>query len=208
MKNLFTILCLAFTTLSFGQSLDNTEWNFYLVDEFNAKFRFSEDTVFISAPAFPEMAISTYTESADTFKIVDLPEIELGCFEDYGDVIGTYLMNIQNDTMTLTEVLDECEIRVETLVFGIFVKVDPLSIENDLIDFRKVSLFPNPMTDGILNIKSDEPIDRIDIYDPMGQLLITTSNVDQIDLAPFAQKFYFVRLTKGQNSITRKIVSK
>lgn len=105
-------------------------------------------------------------------------------------------------------VTDECTIRVESLDLGVFVRTEPLSVEEDIKAFGKIALFPNPLQDGFLNIESAESIDRIDIYDIMGKLLVTTSNVDQIDLTPFAQKLYFVRFTKGQKSITRKIVSK
>lgn len=205
MKHLFTFLLIALSFSSIAQTLENTEWDLYLFGDLEAKVRLNTDTFFISSSSFPEIPISTYTENADTFRIIDLEESELGCFDSYGQVEGTYLFQIQNDTMLLSVVFDECEIRVETLDFAVFVKSETTSTNEDYNAFGEVTLFPNPLVNGILNIQSNEHIDKVFIYDSSGRLLVSKSNVFQIDLSEYSTKLFFIKLQKGDKIVTRKI---
>jgi uncharacterized repeat protein (TIGR01451 family) len=82
--------------------------------------------------------------------------------------------------------------------------VDPTSIkENTQLQF---SIFPIP-TSGILMVQSESTIAEIEIYDQLGQLVLTKSNTSQIDLSTLNRGFYFckVRDEKGDFGI-KKVV--
>ena len=69
--------------------------------------------------------------------------------------------------------------------------VDPVSIdENTQLRF---SIFPIP-TSGILMVQSESTIAQIEIYDQLGQLVLTKSNANQIDLSNLNRGFYFCKV--------------
>jgi hypothetical protein len=82
--------------------------------------------------------------------------------------------------------------------------VAPVSIdENTQLRF---SIYPIP-TSGILMVQSESTIAEIEIYDQLGQLVLTKSNTSQIDLSTLNRGFYFckVRDEKGDFGI-KKVV--
>ena len=203
MKNIVTLLFLSFSTLTYSQSLENTEWVVYFdgFDELN--FYFSADTFYLSE-AGQLTPFSIYTENSDTFNIQDL-EFATGCFE-VADVWGTYLFMIQNDTLSFELIEDECEQRVKAFtISGVFVRAVDTSI--DVLDvFNEVNLFPNPLSDGILHIQSKEKLNLVNIYDAYGQLLISSAHTTTIDLSRYFTHLFFVELKKGNKSTVRRIV--
>lgn len=73
-----------------------------------------------------------------------------------------------------------------------------------------ISLFPNPTT-GILKIKYDfieNPMSRIEVYNLLGQRLITISNQDinAIDMRAWAKGLYFVHCYFEKETIKQKII--
>jgi len=82
--------------------------------------------------------------------------------------------------------------------------VDPTSIKKDTQ--LRFSIFPIP-TSGILMVQSESTIAEIEIYDQLGQLVLTKSNTSQIDLSTLNRGFYFckVRDEKGDFGI-KKVV--
>jgi uncharacterized repeat protein (TIGR01451 family) len=82
--------------------------------------------------------------------------------------------------------------------------VDPTSIKKDTQ--LRFSIFPIP-TSGILMVQSESTIAQIEIYDQLGQLVLTKSNTSQIDLSTLNRGFYFckVRDEKGDFGI-KKVV--
>ncbi len=72
----------------------------------------------------------------------------------------------------------------------------------------KTLLYPNP-TDRIINIQSDEIIQKICLYDMLGtelQSLTTNDKTYQLDMQNISQGFYFVKIfTQNQKSETFKV---
>lgn len=200
MKNIITLLFLSFSSLIYSQSLENTKWDVYFFgeEESDLGVEFGVDTFYLVDPE--PFAFSIYTENMDTFRIKDLSEN--GCI---GDVWGTYLFNIENDTLSFELIEDECDTRSSTLVESTIVKTGTNSNININI-LNDVSLFPNPITNEILNIKSQEKIDQISIYDSYGKLLISTSNTTSFDLSRYNVNLFFVELRKGNNRLVKKVV--
>ena len=205
MKTILTLLLLSFSSFTYSQSLENTEWEVYIEGYYQLNFSFSADTFYLSEEGYL-IPFSIYTENSDTFNIQDL-EYADGCFDEVGDVWGTYLFKIENDTLSFELIADECETRAETLVIlGVFVRAVDTSTD-DLNVFNQVTLFPNPLSDGVLNIQSKEKLDQVNIYDAYGKLLISSAHVTSIDLSMFSTHLFFVELRIGNERTIRKIVN-
>ena len=73
-------------------------------------------------------------------------------------------------------------------------------------DFNQISftLYPNPTQD-VLNIESQEPIDRVRIYSINGSLIKETSSTST-GISELPAGLYFARINIGGNSLTKKFV--
>jgi hypothetical protein len=204
MKNFILLLFLSISTISYSQVLQNTEWEAYFEGEYTTNFYFGIDTFYVVD--YEELEpFSLYTESSDTFNINDLEETG-GCYEEFGDYWGSYLFKIKNDTLTFEVIEDSCDIRSEALVtIGVFVKASSTSTK-DLNAFNDVTIYPNPIGNDLLNIKSKEKLDLISIYDTYGQLLISSSDETTFDLSSYSSQLFFIELIKGNNREVKKIV--
>lgn len=81
----------------------------------------------------------------------------------------------------------------------------PILSVNDytLLDF---SVYPSP-TKGILNIHSKTAISRIEVYNQLGQLVMSNSNKNIIDISSVSQGIYFVKVIDENGNIgSKKIV--
>ncbi|TDI69057.1 MAG: T9SS type A sorting domain-containing protein [Bacteroidetes bacterium] len=77
--------------------------------------------------------------------------------------------------------------------------------DNFLLDF---SVYPNP-TKGILNIQSKTSISQIEIYTLLGQLVLSNSNKNTIDISSVSQGLYFIKVKdENENIGTKKVVKK
>ena len=66
--------------------------------------------------------------------------------------------------------------------------------QNTLISF---SIYPIP-TAGILTVKLKTPITQIEIYNKSGQLIMSKSNENKIDISTLSQGLYFCKI-KDEN---------
>lgn len=203
MKNLLSLLLLTISSLSFSQSLQNTEWEVYFEGDYELNIRFGVDTLYLVEGA-DVIPFSNITSTSDTFRIKDLINAD-GCFDIVGDVWGSYLYKIENDTLSFELIEDSCGIRVETFVGADFVKAIDTATE-DIDAFGNVNLFPNPLGDGILNIESREKLDLITVYDAYGKLLVSSPHATNIDLSRFSSGMFLVELRKGDKSTIKKII--
>ncbi len=77
--------------------------------------------------------------------------------------------------------------------------------ENTLKDFL---VYPVPTT-GVLTIKSNTNITQIEIYNPLGQLVLSNTNENQIDISSVSQGLYFIKIEdENGNFGTKKVVKK
>ncbi|WP_245574866.1 M4 family metallopeptidase [Aequorivita capsosiphonis] len=62
-------------------------------------------------------------------------------------------------------------------------------------DFENIiKAYPNP-TDGIINIKANAPINKLEIYTIFGQLVASNNNSDHIDFTGFSNGIYILKVT-------------
>ncbi len=74
--------------------------------------------------------------------------------------------------------------------------------------FTSLVIYPNPVTD-ILNIKSNGEIQEIAIYNNLGQLILSTTDQNKIDISNLNGGVYFCKVSsKDGNTIIKKIIKK
>jgi hypothetical protein len=96
------------------------------------------------------------------------------------------------------------EIRVGTT----FASVTPINLSVKQNDIAGLSIFPNPVTNGTLNINSDANAERnVVLFDVLGKqvLKVTTSNAS-INVAKLNAGVYIVKITEEGKTATRKLV--
>ena len=74
----------------------------------------------------------------------------------------------------------------------------------------EISLYPNP-TNGIFTIKGEEDIDKIEVYNAQGQLVISQTVSDdfvEIDLSNAVNGLYLVRMTSDAGVMERTVVKR
>jgi len=77
--------------------------------------------------------------------------------------------------------------------------------DNLLLDF---SVYPNP-TKGILTIQSKTNIVQIEIYNQLGQLVLSNNEENTIDISNVGQGLYFIKILDENGNIgTQKVVKK
>jgi len=77
--------------------------------------------------------------------------------------------------------------------------------DNLLLDF---SVYPNPTT-GILTIQSKTSIVQIEIYNQLGQLVLSNNEENTIDISNVGQGLYFIKILDENGNIgTQKVVKK
>jgi|GEM_PF-2921328 len=97
------------------------------------------------------------------------------------------------------------------LFFAKLLAEDGLSIQSDLGNETKFSLFPNPASSKV-SIKNNDSriIEKIELLNSSGKIMITHHNYDNIDLSGVEAALYFVRFTflDGTVELKKLIVRK
>ena len=69
---------------------------------------------------------------------------------------------------------------------------------------NKFSVYPNPSSD-VLNIRTDEPIEKVELYNTIGQLIVakktTNINISSINIGVYILKIY-----SGKRIVTKKVM--
>jgi len=84
--------------------------------------------------------------------------------------------------------------------FGLTLQEGSLSTHD--VQVEGINLFPNPTT-GILNMTSNQPMDAVNVYNILGQNVMTLQpNVTTINMTPLKQGMYFIQVEiNGKSSI-------
>ncbi len=91
-------------------------------------------------------------------------------------------------------------------VFVLKLDESPVGIA-DIDHDLEVKIFPNPTKDN-LNIESPQKV-QIEIFDSFGRLIISrleNSQTESIDLSAYASGVYYVRISSGNRTITKKVM--
>ena len=80
---------------------------------------------------------------------------------------------------------------------------DVLSTEE--FSIQDVAIYPNPASD-IININSSRSINRIEVYNSLGALILQVNDTHKINVSNFDSGIYFLRISSNTRSITKKII--
>ena len=197
----------------------------YLIEKEEWDASFLTDPSNNSPGRFVYQLLRTETGEATFFDAMDSTPVILAVFQIYntasglpssGDItlvdnmdavlIGTpnaSFLNIRYDMATggvTTDLFNAHDSSANTINFG------TLSAETDTLS--EMSLFPNP-TDGIVNLKSGQHIDKVDIYTLNGQLVTSIQNendTNQFDISALQAGIYFANLQSALGNKTIKLI--
>ena len=67
-------------------------------------------------------------------------------------------------------------------------------------------MYPNPSTD-IINIRTDETLDKTELYDILGQLIINkNSNTKQLNINSVKPGIYLLKIYSNNKVVTKKVI--
>lgn len=91
---------------------------------------------------------------------------------------------------------------------GVFVKSDSaLGIDNPIIKNPEIIIYPSPSIDGNINVKSDFPIDYLEVYDLNGIKIISKSGSASNETISISGKgIYLVKIESNGQIITKKAI--
>jgi len=78
-----------------------------------------------------------------------------------------------------------------------------LYIEN--VAYSLIKIFPNPVKNS-LYISGDSSNYNIKIYSLLGQLVISASNVDEVDVSSLTNGVYLIKISNENSTITKRFI--
>ena len=92
---------------------------------------------------------------------------------------------------------------VTTTFSDVLGSVNETNINNHLF-----KLYPNP-TSNVVYIQSNQTIDKVEIFNQLGELILVKANTTQIDLFGLEKGIYFIKVTDVKGNLTvQKLVKK
>lgn len=161
----------------------------------------------IGEDGFANLSFLTNTSSADPlFKDVNAKDFTLTASSpaiDTGD-------NSKIPTNITTDILGNARILNSTVDMGVY-EYDPASLSSESFLFNKdfIKIHPNPIKDDLF-IKSDKEIQKIEIYNLLGKLVIKKEKekFNQLNLNQLQTGVYLIRFYSGDNIISKKIIKR
>lgn len=150
-----------------------------------------------------------YSGSGDVFpekpcedKYVKYRSIQLIAIPFDGDEDNDGISNKNEDSNNNLNLMDDDDDND-----GIINLFDPTSLSNKNYDKLQAKIFPNPVTNGLITIESNSALDEIIIYDYSGKIVLNQKvNMNSINLNSFSKGVYIVKLKKGTQLQTNKIL--
>jgi len=69
----------------------------------------------------------------------------------------------------------------------------------------KFSVYPNPSSD-VINIKTDEKVDKVELYNTLGQLIINKDNTTLMNINRVKSGLYLLKIYSGNKTVTKKVI--
>ena len=69
---------------------------------------------------------------------------------------------------------------------------------------NKFSVYPNPSSD-VLNIRTNEPIDKVELYNTIGQLIVAKKTT-YINISSINRGVYILKIYSGKRIVTKKVM--
>lgn len=85
------------------------------------------------------------------------------------------------------------------------ISINKSNLGTNNISTSKVKVYPNPVKD-ILSIKSDEKIDKTEVYSMDGKLIKTNLNTDKVDFSNLSKGIYILKMHTKSGVKSEKII--
>jgi len=123
---------------------------------------------------------------------------------------GTSWTNVSTDQNVDVQFLDEDTgysggFSISNSQGGVFVYSDNVLSNNNQVITPTFSIYPNPTSD-IINILSDSFIEKTEIYDLNGKLVIESSNKLTINISNLIKGVYFIKIYSDNNKYTQQLL--
>ena len=69
---------------------------------------------------------------------------------------------------------------------------------------NKFSVYPNPSSD-VLNIRTNETIDKVELYNTIGQLIVAKKTTN-INVSSINTGVYILKIYSGNRSVIKKVI--
>ena len=124
--------------------------------------------------------------------------LDLSALEGYA-ADGTYTLVIQfrNNSTALSG-----DIYVDSMKFQ-----PTTSLSTKDFNTFESNIYPNPVKD-LLNINTDESIQKMEVLDILGKTILTTTTGKTVDVSSLNKRIYFLKLTSNKGVSTNKFVKK
>jgi aminopeptidase N len=149
----------------------------------------------------------TQTQSHSSVSFFEAP-VPIRVLGTSGEVLDLVLDNSSNNEVFFRAVT----FPVSSIVFDPEVDLISrnnsvtLSIGNIELD-HQFSIYPNPTTQSITITKPESiTVNKINVYNTLGQLLITTSWTNNLDLSTLSSGLFFVQLETNQGVINKSVL--
>jgi len=80
-----------------------------------------------------------------------------------------------------------------------------LGITEPNLSTANIKVFPNPASETI-NIESNMGIDKVEVFNTLGQLLHSTSQINQMDVSQLTAGIYMLKFHVQSKTLTKKII--
>lgn len=84
--------------------------------------------------------------------------------------------------------------------------LETLAIQQPVLQ-SSIVVYPNPTSETI-NISSTIPINKIELYDLLGKLVLTTKEVNKVKINQLETGTYFLKLISEKGNVIKKIIIK
>lgn len=183
-----TILII-FSLLTSGlqaQGLQNTTWKTEINNTtYSLEFLTDSLNLFID---IEKIELSTYQIQGDTLILQD--HEGANCLE-----LGHYNFQINNDSLTLRSIMDDCPNRENFLDALSLEKCITTGINNSNSHFRH-RVFPNPSPDGLFYLEGYDKTLNYNLYTLNGRQLALNINQNQLDLSPYNASVYILEIVR------------
>ena len=187
----FLVTFTLITPLLKAQTLQGTAWEGVRSGGGVAKIWFNaNDTLYLTEPGGTSQPIGTYQVNIDSLFIQDAPGSPL-C----SDTTGEYLFTIQDDTLNLILLDDQCDARADDLATLIWYRRAIFSTSESEVG---IGIYPNPFTN-YLKVRNQSQPEKTAyrIYTAKGRLLrsgILSSGRSEIRTVDLADGVYILSL--------------
>jgi len=176
--------------------------------------------------AFNQETLSLYPSTRTEYAYLDNPfpspvqNLSQLKIDKYYTQIGIYIPSFVQDYSTYLETDTELIISAsiteyvlnsdtwnelegeEFKSYWYYSKLSSLSLEN--LESSTFIIYPNP-TNSLLNVKSQKEL-NIRIYNNLGQFILQNDNSNSIDVSSLVKGVYFIKVSDGINSSTKKFI--